>query len=163
MNEQNNLQAPLLRPARREDVAAIVRLLAADSLGAGRESADTPLPEAYLEAFDAMATQHGNQYIVAEMTGTNGAEIAGCLQLTVIAGLSRRGMTRAQIEGVRVSADYRGKGLGEVLMRHAIARAREAGCGLIQLTTDRSRADAHRFYERLGFVASHVGMKLTLD
>jgi ribosomal protein S18 acetylase RimI-like enzyme len=91
-----------------------------------------------------------------------GGEVVGCLQLDIIHGLSRMGMTRGQIEGVRVSSAHRGHRIGEQLVRAAIDRARENGCGAVQLTSDRTRVDAHRFYERLGFVTSHVGMKLTL-
>ena len=90
-------------------------------------------------------------------------DVVGTLQLSFLPGLSRRGELRAQIEGVRVRADHRGAGVGEALIRWALAEARRRGCGLVQLTTDRSRRDAHRFYERLGFVASHVGFKLALD
>jgi ribosomal protein S18 acetylase RimI-like enzyme len=146
-----------IRLARREDLPALARLLADDTLGAGRESPNDPAP--YERAFDAMQAQGGNDILVAE--GDDGA-ILGCLQLTLIPGLSRRGVTRAQIEGVRVSGAHRGARIGEALMQEAIARAKSAGCGLVQLTTDKSRADAHRFYERLGFVATHDGMKLAL-
>lgn len=148
-----------IRQARREDVPAIVALLADDPLGQTRETATGPLPPAYWQAFDDIAAQHGNFVFVAE----SGGAVAGCLQLTLIPGLSRRGMKRGLIESVRVSAACRGQGLGEQLIRHVIAVARNAGCGLVQLTSDVSRVDAHRFYERLGFVASHVGMKLALD
>ena len=146
-----------IRLAQREDVPALARLLADDALGAGRESPDDPAT--YERAFDAMQAQGGNDVLVAE--GEDGA-ILGCLQLTLIAGLSRRGMTRAQIEGVRVLGAHRGARIGEALVQEAIARAKAAGSGLVQLTTDKSRADAHRFYERLGFVATHEGMKLAL-
>jgi ribosomal protein S18 acetylase RimI-like enzyme len=136
-----------------------VRLLADDDLGAAREQYAEPLPRAYRDAFDAMQAQGGNDCLLAELDG----EIAGCLQLTVIPGLSRRGMRRAQIEGVRVDARFRGRGVGAALFHHAIARARDAGCGLVQLTTDKARPEALRFYERLGFAASHEGMKLSLE
>lgn len=152
------MTATTIRLARRDDVPAIVRLLADDALGATREQPGEPLAQAYWDAFDAIAAQRGNALLVAEVSG----EVAGCLQLTVIPGLSRTGMTRGQIEGVRVGAAHRGRGIGEALVRAAVERAREHGCGLVQLTTDRARADAQRFYERLGFEASHVGMKLTL-
>lgn len=152
-------EALKIRPAARDDVPAIVRLLAEDVLGAGRERNEDPLPEAYWRAFDEMAAQGGNEILVAEHQG----EIVGCLQLTIIPGLSRLGAKRAQIEAVRVAASVRGEGLGERLFRHAIEEARGRDCRLVQLTTDQSRPDAHRFYERLGFVASHVGMKLSLD
>jgi len=146
------------RTATEADLPAIVRLLADDELGRGRELAADPLPREYHEAFAAMTGQAGNRMIVALVEGT----VVGCLQLAVIHGLSRRGMKRAQIEAVRVARDHQRAGIGGALLRHAIELARGQGCGLIQLTTDRSRGDAHRFYERLGFVASHVGMKLAL-
>jgi ribosomal protein S18 acetylase RimI-like enzyme len=148
-----------IRPARREEVPAIVRLLADDPLGATREQPSEPLAPAYWAAFDALAAQGGNEILVAVRAG----EVIGCLQLTVIPGLSRMGLTRGQLEGVRVSATARGQGIGEALVRAAVDRARARGCRLIQLTSDRSRGDAQRFYERLGFVASHVGFKLALD
>ena len=148
-----------IRPARRADIPAIVALLADDALGQIREELAAPLPAAYWQAFDDIAAQSGNHVIVAE----RGGAVVGCLQLTVIPGLSRRGMKRGLIEAVRVGAACRGLGVGERLVRHAIEIARAAGCGLVQLTSDNSRTAAHRFYERLGFVASHVGMKLALD
>jgi ribosomal protein S18 acetylase RimI-like enzyme len=148
-----------IRVARREDVPSIVTLLADDPIGAGRERNTDPVPEAYWRAFDEMAAQPGNMLLVADADGA----VVGCLQLTMIPGLSRIGTKRAQIEGVRVASSRRGGGIGEALMRHAIERARSAGCGLVQLTSDKARLDARRFYERLGFVASHVGLKLSLD
>jgi ribosomal protein S18 acetylase RimI-like enzyme len=144
------------RDARAEDVPAIVRLLADDPLGAKRERTDDPAP--YLKAFDALTAQRGNDVIVGEEHG----EFVACQQLLIVPGLSRQGATRAFIEGVRVSRSLRGKGTGEALVRHAIDKARAAGCRLVQLTSDKSRTDAHRFYERLGFKASHIGMKLDL-
>lgn len=146
------------RNAVADDLPAIVRLLADDELGATRERDEDPLPREYREAFAAMERQEGNSLIVAVQDGA----VVGCLQLTFIAGISRLGMTRAQIEGVRVDRRYRSLGLGEALFRHAIERARQRACGLVQLTTDRSRGEAQRFYERLGFEASHLGMKLDL-
>jgi ribosomal protein S18 acetylase RimI-like enzyme len=148
----------VVRAGRRDDLPAVVRLLADDPLGATRERYAEPLPPTYTAAFDAMQRQGGNELLVAEVDGV----VAGCLQLTLIPGLSRLGTTRAQIEGVRVDASARGRRIGEALVRAAIERARAAGCGLVQLTTDRAREDAHRFYERLGFAATHVGMKLDL-
>lgn len=147
------------RSATKADLPTIVRMLADDELGATRESYAEPLPQAYTDAFAAMRRQGGNDIIVAVEAGV----VVGCLQLTLIPGLSRLGMICAQIEGVRVARSHRDRGLGEALFRFAISRAREMGCGLVQLTTDRARPDAHRFYERLGFVASHVGMKLDLS
>jgi len=146
------------RAASRDDLPAIVRMLADDVLGKGRELPVDPLPPAYGDAFDRMAAQPGNYYLLAEIDGA----IAGCLQITLIHGLSRAGMSRAQIEGVRVAASHRGQGIGEALFHEAIERSRAAGCGLVQLTTDKARADARRFYEKLGFTASHEGMKLDL-
>lgn len=148
-----------IRPARRADVPAIVALLADDPLGRGRELPAEPLPAAYWQAFDAIEAQPGNAQLVAERAGA----VVGCLQLTIIPGLSRRGMTRGLIESVRVAAPCRSQGIGEELIRHAIALARAEGCGLVELTSDNSRGDAHRFYRRLGFAASHVGMKLMLE
>ena len=148
----------VFRTARREDLPQIVRLLAEDPLGAQRERYEEPLQQAYLDAFERMSRQPDNRILLA----VDDREVVGCLQLTIIAGLSRQGLARAQIEGVRVAQDRRGSGIGEGLMRQAIEIARAEGCGLVQLTTDRRRADAHRFYERLGFVASHLGMKLAL-
>jgi len=148
-----------IREAWRGDVAAIVALLADDPLGQSREENTDPLPQSYFRAFDEIADQRGNLLLVADMDG----RVIGCLQLTMIPGLTRRGMKRGQIEGVRVASSQRGHGLGERLIRHAIGIARAEGCGLVQLTTDKSRPDALRFYEGLGFVATHLGMKLTLD
>ena len=147
-----------VRPARRDDVPAIVRLLADDALGARRERVEDPVAPVYLQAFDEMAAQPGNELLVA----IRDDQVVGCLQLTVIAGLSRAGMRRAQLESVRVSGRHRGQRIGERLVADAIARARAAGCGLVQLTSDTTRSDARRFYERLGFEATHVGFKLPL-
>ena len=144
-----------IRDATEADLDAIAALLADDGLGRGRESPGDP---AYLAAFRRMQGQPDNIYMLAVENG----QVIACLQYTVIHGLSRSGMSRAQIEGVRVHAAHRGRGLGETMMQAAIVRARDDGCGLVQLTTDRSRDAAHRFYERLGFVASHHGMKLAL-
>ena len=157
--EQDSFSSEVgIRPACRADVPAIVRLLADDVLGATREMPGDPLAQVYWVAFDAMSAQRGNELLVAELEG----EVVGCLQLSVIPGLSRQGMTRGQLEGVRISSRHRGTRIGEALVRAAIERARALGCRVVQLTTDRSRVDAHRFYERLGFEATHVGMKLTL-
>lgn len=146
-----------LRPARRDEVPAIVSLLADDGLGRGRESVSDPA--IYYDAFDAMANEPNNRLLVAEQDGA----LVGTLQITFIRGLSRKGARRAQIEAVRVASTHRGRGLGHDIFVAAIALARKEGCSLVQLTTDRARGDAHRFYARLGFVASHEGMKLALD
>lgn len=141
------------REATRVDVPAVVALLADDVLGHGRESADLA---PYLAAFDAMQEEGGNRLIVAEQDG----RVVACYQLTLISGLSLTAARRAQVEGVRVAADLRGRGLGAALM--ANAEARTAGCQLIQLTTNATRTDAHRFYARLGFTPSHIGFKKPL-
>ena len=143
------------REATRVDVPAVVALLADDVLGHGRESADLA---PYLAAFDAMQEEGGNRLIVAEQDG----RVVACYQLTLISGLSLTATRRAQVEGVRVAADLRGRGLGAALMADAEARARAAGCQLIQLTTNATRTDAHRFYARLGFTPSHIGFKKPL-
>jgi GNAT superfamily N-acetyltransferase len=140
------------------DLPAIVKLLADDELGAMRERDEDPLPQEYRDALAAMERQGANSVILSIDNG----EVIGCLQLTFIPGLARLGMTRAQIEGVRVDRRHRSRGVGEALFDHPIERARQRGCGLVQLTTDRARGDAHRFYERLGFETSHLGMKLDL-
>ncbi|MCC3645872.1 MULTISPECIES: GNAT family N-acetyltransferase [Cytobacillus] len=144
------------RKANEEDLQAIVRLLADDDLGAKRERYEEPLPDCYYKAFKAIEAQEGNQIILA----IDGQTVIGCLQLTIIPGLARQGMKRAQIEGVRVDQRCRGNGVGEALFKEAIAIARSEGCGLVQLTTDKQREDAHHFYNRLGFLTSHEGMKL---
>jgi len=144
-----------IRPATRDDVPAIVAMLADDHLGAQREQPGDP---AYLDAFEALDSDPHQLLVVADEDG----EPVGTAQLTFIAGLSRRGATRAQIEAVRVRSDRRGSGLGQELIRWAIETARERGCVVVQLTSDNSRTGAHRFYERLGFRATHVGMKLSL-
>lgn len=149
----------MLRDARREDVPAIVAMLADDALGASREVTAEPLPATYYAAFDALARDPNNRLLIAEVNG----EIVGTLQITFIHGLSRQGAKRALIEAVRVASLHRGKGFGEQIIREAVEMARRAGCAMVQLTTDKSRKDAHRFYERLGFVASHEGMKLLLE
>lgn len=146
------------RKAIKQDVPAIVQLLADDELGSQREQFTEPLPTAYYDAFAAVEAQVGNQIIVA----VKDEKVLGCLQLTIIPGLTRLGMKRAQIEGVRVHRDYRGEKIGEKLFLEAIAIAKSKACGMVQLTTDKSRNDAHRFYEKLGFSASHEGMKLIL-
>lgn len=145
-----------IRPATADDLPAIVAMLADDPLGAQRESPDDLTP--YLTAWERLASDPNQHVVVAVREG----RVVGTLQLTVIPGLSRRGATRSIIEGVRVHADERGSGLGTRFMEWAIDESRRQGCQLVQLTSDASRTDAHRFYERLGFTASHVGFKLQL-
>ncbi|MFD2261834.1 GNAT family N-acetyltransferase [Lacibacterium aquatile] len=146
------------RKAMAGDVPVIVAMLADDPLGAQREKLGPPLGEAYLPAFAAIDSNPMNELIVAELTG----EVVGCMQLTFIPGLSHQGMTRCLIEAVRVRADQRGKKFGEAMMAHAVERAKARQAGVVQLTSDKSRLDAHRFYERLGFKQSHAGFKLKL-
>lgn len=147
------------RPARHSDLEAIVALLADDALSAGREAADPPLAPAYRTAFDEIAADPRQLPLVVEEEG----RLVGYLQLSLIPGLAFRGTKRGLIESVRVASDRRGRGLGAALIAHAVEIARVNGCRLIQLTSTNERADAHRFYERLGFVATHTGFKLTLD
>jgi GNAT superfamily N-acetyltransferase len=143
------------RAATAADLPAIVALLADDMLGASREAPGDP---AYAAAFAAIAADPNQLLAVAEMDG----RVVGCLQLTFMPGLSHRGAWRGQVEGLRVAADRRGSGLGRRFLGWAIAQCRARGCRMVQLTTDRSRIDARRFYESLGFTASHHGMKITL-
>lgn len=147
-----------IRTAFRDDLLAIVRLLADDALGEQREAAREPLPDAYTTAFDAIDSDPRNELIVAEDAGV----VVGVLQLTFIPGLTHMGGERAQIEGVRVASSHRSMGVGRMLFEWSIERVRQRRCRMVQLTTDKRRPDAHRFYESLGFVASHEGMKLIL-
>ncbi|MFJ6465173.1 GNAT family N-acetyltransferase [Streptomyces sp. NPDC091387] len=145
-----------IRAAGINDLSEIVAMLADDPLGAARESPDDLTP--YRAAFQRLAGDP-NQYL---MVAVRADRIVGTLQLTVIPGLSRRGSTRSVIEAVRVHKDERGSGLGTRLIQWAVDESRRQGCELVQLTSDATRTDAHRFYERLGFAASHVGFKLAL-
>ena len=149
---------PRFRRALRDDVPEIVRLLADDVLGAKREEYRLPLPDSYYAAFDAIERDSNNEIIIAELHG----RLVGVLQITYIPYLTRRGSWRALLEGVRVDAAARGGGLGRRLIGFAVERARRRGCSLVQLTSDKSRRDALRFYQSLGFVASHEGLKLDL-
>ncbi|MFE9426155.1 GNAT family N-acetyltransferase [Kitasatospora sp. NPDC006697] len=146
----------IIRPATREDIPAIVALLAEDAKGATRETPEDLTP--YHAAFDRLEADPHQHPTVAERDG----EVVGTLQLSVIPGLSRAGTTRTIIEAVRIKAAERGNGLGTQLIRWAVEESGRLGAGLVQLTSDSSRADAHRFYERLGFTGSHVGFKLQL-
>jgi GNAT superfamily N-acetyltransferase len=148
------------RKANKSDIPAIISLIANDQLGATREEFRDPLPEVYYEAFERIDADP-NQELIVVVNGDT--DVVGTLQLTFIPYLTYRGGIRAQIEAVRVREDMRGKGLGEQLFRWAIARAQERGAHLVQLTTDKQRPDALRFYEKLGFRASHEGMKLHFD
>lgn len=145
-----------LRRATAGDLPALVAMLTDDPLGAGREDDSDLTP--YRRAFDLVDADPAHVLLVA----VDGDDVVGTLQLSVLPGLARRGASRGQIEAVRVAAGARGRGLGAAMIGWAVAESRRRGCGLVQLTTDRSRTDARRFYERLGFVASHEGMKLAL-
>jgi GNAT superfamily N-acetyltransferase len=148
-----------LRAARQGDLKALVSLIAADQLGATRDGVrDAADLAAYTAAFEAIDADPAHILVVAELAG----EIVGTMQLSFLPGIARRGALRAQIEAVRVADGNRGSGLGAAMIGWAIDEARRRGCALVQLTTDKSRLDAHRFYRRLGFVASHEGMKLAL-
>ncbi|MET9314665.1 GNAT family N-acetyltransferase [Kribbella sp. NPDC003505] len=146
----------LIRRATAADVAAIVAMIADDQLGATRESLDDLTP--YLAAFEQIDADPNQLLVVADRND----EVIGTLQLTIIPGLSRRGSTRGLIEAVRVAAPARGSGLGSTLIRWAVEESRTRGCTLVQLTSDKTRTDAHRFYTTLGFTNSHEGFKLKL-
>ena len=143
-----------IRRARRDDVAIIVAMLADDPLGSGRERLENPLPPSYYKAFETLDRDPNIQLMVAEEEGA----VVGCLQLCVLPGLSSQGASRGLIEDVRVASDRRSRGIGEQLVQWAVTEARARGCKLVELLTHSTRIDAQRFYARLGFKASHVGM-----
>jgi ribosomal protein S18 acetylase RimI-like enzyme len=146
----------VIRRARRDDVGAIVRMLADDALGGPRERIEDPLPNSYFNAFEMVERDPNIQLVVAE----EGGVVVGCLQLCILPGISSQGASRGLIEDVRVASDRRSRGIGEQLMQWAVAEARAKGCKLVELLTHHSRVNAQRFYERLGFARSHVGMTL---
>jgi ribosomal protein S18 acetylase RimI-like enzyme len=146
-----------IRPAQGDDVAAIVAMLADDALGRGRERLEDPLPPSYLQAFERVDRDPNIQLVVAE---GEGGEVVGCLQLCILPGLSSQGASRGLIEDVRVAGHCRSRGIGEQLVQWALAEARGQGCKLVELLTHNTRVDAQRFYARLGFQASHVGMTI---
>lgn len=146
------------RQAVRSDLPEVLRLIADDAVAQARSGYASDVTPAVERAFEELAADPNNELWVGELNG----EIVATLQLTFIPGLSRGGMKRALVEAVRVRSDLRGQRIGERLMEAVHERARERGCGLVQLTSDKQRGDAHRFYERLGYVASHVGMKKKL-
>lgn len=152
------MSALLFRTAIANDLPTIIAMIADDQLGQAREDASQPLDQRYLDAFAAIERDPNQRLVVAEQDGA----VIGCMQITFIPGISRRGAWRGQIESVRVARSMRGAGIGRAMFEWGIAECRRQGCGLVQLYTDKSRADAHRFYERLGFKASHEGMKLSL-
>ena len=146
----------IFRKAKIEDIDAIVAMIADDELGAKREDYRQPLPKVYLDAFQNINQDANQELIVVENEG----EIIGCSQLTFIQYLTYQGGIRAQIEGVRIHKDFRSQGIGKKLFEWAIQRSNEKGAHVLQLTTDKKRTEAFSFYEDLGFVASHEGMKL---
>lgn len=155
--KSDNLEAPLaFRKATRADVYFIVKMLADDKLGSQREQFANPLPDFYFEAFERI-DQDPNQELIVVLEGD---EIVGTLQLTFIPYLTYKGGTRAQIEAVRIRKDRRGLGLGQKMFEWAINRAKERGAHLLQLTVDKQRPESRKFYHKLGFRASHDGMKL---
>ena len=145
-----------LRPARREDVADIIGMLADDHLGRARERLEEPLPKVYYDAFARLSSDPNIQLMVAE----EGGNVVGCLQLCILPGLSSQGASRGLIEDVRVASHCRSRGIGEQLVQWAIAQTRARQCKLVELLTHHTRVDAQRFYKRLGFQPSHVGMTL---
>ena len=147
---------PCLRRAVQADLPAIVQMLADDALGAAREAAE--VDDQHVAAFRAIEADPNQLLLVLD----DGSAVVGCLQLSFIPGLSRHGAWRGQIEGVRVASSCRGQGLGRAMLDAAIAECRRRGCRLVQLTTNKLRTDAQRFYRSLGFVDSHEGMKLHL-
>lgn len=148
----------VFRDARESDLPAIIAMLADDDLGRGREKAGSEVSPVYRQAFADLKVSPANRIIVAERNGA----VIGCMQLTIIPGLARQGAKRGLIEAVRVAAAARGAGIGEAMIRHAIALSKEAGCRLVQLTSDKRRSRAHEFYRRLGFEQSHEGFKLEI-
>ena len=145
-----------IRRARREDVETIVTMLADDALGKARERIETPLPDSYFHAFARLDADPNITLVVAEEAGA----VVGCLQLCILPGLSSQGASRGLLEDVRVDSTRRSRGIGEQLVRWAVDEARGRGCKLVELLTHHTRVDAQRFYERLGFARSHVGMTI---
>ena len=148
----------LFRKARRQDLRAILDLLNDGKMSSVLERIEDPMPQLYIEAFDAIEADPNQLLLVGDIEG----RVVASLQLTFIPGIAHQGAWRAQVEAVRVAGDLRGRQIGEAMMRHVIELARERGCALVQLTTNKARDDAQRFYRRLGFIASHEGMKLRL-
>ena len=146
-----------IRRTRREDVGIIVAMLADDPLGGGRERIEDPLPQAYFDAFERVHRDPNLPLVVAE---DGEGTVIGCLQLCILPGVSSQGASRGLLEDVRVAAHCRSRGIGEQLVRWAVAEARARGCKLVELLTHHTRTDAQRFYERLGFARSHVGMTI---
>ncbi|MES2291036.1 MAG: GNAT family N-acetyltransferase [Pseudomonadota bacterium] len=147
-----------MRRATDADLPAIVAMLADDQLGGAREDASTPLDPGYVAAFAAIDADPNQLLAVAELD----SKIVGTLQLSYLPGLSFRGAWRGQIEAVRVATALRGHGIGAQMIDWAVGQCRDRGCRMVQLTSNLTRTDAHRFYERLGWDKSHAGFKLHL-
>lgn len=152
------VEAPIIRDAREDDIAALAAIFAEDDKGGHGDTADPAALPAYLAAFRRIAESPDNLLLVVE----SGGEIVGTAQVTFTTSLTGRGSTRMTIEAVQIRADMRGRGYGEVLMRRCIELGRERGVRLVDLMSNAIRTDAHRFYERLGFVKSHIGFKMKL-
>lgn len=148
----------IFRLATRADLPSIVRMLADDELGSQRERYEDPLPQAYYAAFEQIDIDPNHELVVAELD----SEVIGTLHLMFLPSISFQGRLRTQIESVRVDKKFQNRGIGSEMMKWTIKRATEHGAHVVQLTTHQSREDAHRFYERLGFKTSHLGMKLSL-
>jgi len=148
----------VFRLAKQDDLPAIVRMLVDDDLGSQRERYEEPLPKSYTTAFEQIERDVNHKLVVAELNG----DVIGTLHLMFLPSISFQGGLRAQVESVRMDKLYQGQGIGSDMMKWAIERAQERGAHIVQLTTHQSRADAHRFYERLGFKGTHLGMKLNL-
>jgi len=151
-------QEILFRSARRADLPSIVRMLADDDLGSQRERYESPLPESYYSAFEQIDNDPNHELIVAEQNG----EVIGTLHLMFLPSVSFQGGLRAQVESVRVDKRFQSQGIGTEMMKWSVERAKQRGAHVVQLTTHKSREDAHRFYKRLGFKGTHLGMKLSL-
>ena len=148
----------IFRVAAYADVSSIIRLLADDELGSLREKFENPIPKSYYSAFELIDKDPNHELIVAELDG----EVIGTLHIMFLSSLSFQGGLRAQVESVRVDTHHQNQGIGSEMMKWAIQRAKDRNAHIVQLTTHKSRADAHRFYERLGFKGTHLGMKLSL-
>jgi ribosomal protein S18 acetylase RimI-like enzyme len=148
-----------IRTATEDDLSAVVDLLADDKVAGSRENATRPIVECYLSAFHAISEDPHNELLVAEKDG----EVVGTMQMTFIPNMTCMGGWRAHVEGVMISSKHRGHGIGTKLMEHSIAKAREKGCRLVQLTTNQQRTEARRFYEKLGFAFTHEGAKMMLE
>lgn len=146
------------RTAVESDLPQIIKLLCDDDLGKNREEYSVPLNQCYIDAFNEISKDKNNDIVLAILSG----KIVGCFQITYTTYLSLKGGKRATVESVRVSSDMRNKGIGSKMLEHAIDLAKSNGCFMVQLTTDKTRTKAHNFYKKLGFIATHEGMKLIL-